>query len=200
VVHTDARFAAAIEEAVGEIEAHTDAEIVVVAAPASGSYRDLAWGIGALTAGVTLAFLCWSPIDFDARWFPVDVAAIGMIVGSALARYPRAVIALAGDTRRRRQVREAANAAFTEENVHATVGRTGLLVYVSAGEAMVELLPDQGLLGQIPGAAWNGLAVRADDLATLVAGLHRVGTLLARHVPPTADNPDQIANAPRVRA
>ncbi len=199
MVHTDARFSAAIERAVNEIEVHTDAEVVVVAAPSSGSYADLAWMGGGVFGVAVLGFLCWSPIVFDAVWFPIDVLASGGFVGWVLARWPRLVVALAGDARRARQVHEAALAAFTEENVHATAGRTGLLVYVSALEGRVEVLPDQGLLGRIPGAKWNAVALRADSVDGLVDGLHRLGTLLATHLPPTGDNVDQIGNVPRVR-
>ncbi|MDP2311815.1 MAG: hypothetical protein Q8P41_02850 [Pseudomonadota bacterium] len=199
MVHTDARFSAAIERAVSEIEVHTDAELVVVAAPSSGSYADLAWIGGGLVAVAILAFLCWSPVLFNAFWFPIDVLVAGGLVGWLLATRPRLVVALAGETRRRRQVHEAAQVAFVEESVHATEGRTGLLVYVSAMEGRVELLPDQGLLGKIPGAKWNAVELRADSVEELVAGLHRLGTLLAAHLPPTQENRDEIANVPRVR-
>jgi len=200
LVHTDARFSAAIERAVGEIEGRTDAELVVVAAPASGSYADVAWMIASTFGAIILAFLCWSPIVFDAMWFPVDVALTVGGTGAALTRWPQLAARLAGGARRARQVREAALAAFTDENVHATAARTGVLVYVSALEGRVELLPDQGLLGRIPGARWNALELRADDLDALLAGLHRLGALLAAEAPATGDNVDQIANAPRVRA
>jgi putative membrane protein len=200
LVHTDARFSAAIERAVGEIEGRTDAELVVVAAPASGSYADIAWIVASAVGAVVLAFLCWSPIVFDAMWFPLDIAATVGLTAAALTRWPRLAARLAGRDRRDRQVREAALAAFTEENVHATARRTGVLVYVSALEGRVELLPDQGLLGRIPGAKWNAVALRAGDLDELLAGLHRLGALLATDAPPAGVNADQIPNAPRVRA
>ncbi len=199
MVHTDARFAAAIERVVSEIEASTDAEVVVVAAPWSGDYRDLAWGVAGVSAGLVLAFLIWSPIVFDAWWFPIDVAGVFLVVGGGLVRTPRPLTVLAGAARRNHQVRTAALAAFAEEKVHATAGRTGLLVYVSALEGRVELLPDEGLLGKIPGAQWNALALRASSVDELVAGLQRLGSLLAAHLPATGRNPDEIANAPRVR-
>ncbi|MFN7147759.1 MAG: hypothetical protein ACK4YP_28575, partial [Myxococcota bacterium] len=144
MVHTDARFSTAIEAVVAEIERRTDAEVIVVAAPRSGSYRDLAWLGGLLVAVGVLAFLCWSPVVFDALWWPVEVLAAGLLTGWALDRYALSVT-LAGEVRRRRQVREAAFAAFAEENVHATSDRTGVLVYVSAAEARVEIVADQGL-------------------------------------------------------
>lgn len=200
MIHTDARFSAAIEAVVGEIEARTDAELVVVASPRSGSYRDLAWLGGGLASAAVLGFLCWSPVVFDARWFPVDVLSVLLIVGWALDRWPALVVAAAGRARRDMQVRDAANAAFTEENVHATAGRTGVLVYVSAAEAQVVILPDAGLQARIPGAAWNALRLDAGSVEGLCEGLRRLGELLATHVPPTGDNEDQIANAPRVRA
>lgn len=199
MIHTDARFSAAIEAIVGEIEARTDAELVVVAAPRSGSYRDLAWLGGGLAAVAALGFLCWSPVVFDARWFPVDVLSVLLLVGWALDRWPALLVAAAGRARRDRQVREAANAAFAEENVHATAERTGVLVYVSAAEAQVVILPDAGLQARIPGAAWNALRLEAGSLEALREGLGRLGALLAEHVPPTGANEDQIANAPRVR-
>lgn len=198
-MHTDARFSTAIEAVVAEIERRTDAEVIVVAAPRSGTYRDLAWLGGLIVAAGVLAFLCWSPVVFDARWWPVEVLAAGLLVGWALDRYALSA-KLAGEVRRRRQVREAAFAAFAEENVHATSDRTGVLVYVSAVEARVEIVADQGLQGRIPGAAWNALDVRADTLDALIAGLRRLGELLAAHVPATGENPDQVANAPRVRS
>ena len=199
MVHTDARFSAAVERAVGEIEGRSDAEVVVVAAPWSGSYADLAWMASCFVGAALLAFLCWSPVVFDARWWPVELLVAMGAVGWALSRWPRLVVALAGDARRRRQVREAALAAFAAENVHATEGRTGVLVYVSALEGHVELIPDQGLLGKVPGAKWNVLQLRAGSLDELVAGLHRLGAMLAADVPPTGQNRDEIANAPRVR-
>lgn len=199
MIHTDARFSTAIEAVVAEIEAATDAEIVVVAAPASGSYADLAWALGAGAGVVTLAFLCWSPIVFDAWWFPVDVAVIGALVGWSLSSRPAVLARLAGEARRTRQVREAARAAFAEENVHATPDRLGLLVYVSAAEARVELLPDHGLAARLPGDARRELQLSASDLDNLVAGLRTLGAVLARYVPATGANPNHIGDAPRVR-
>jgi putative membrane protein len=200
VIHTDARFSAAIEAVVGEIEARTDAELIVVAAPRSGTYRDLAAIGGGIAATAVLGYLCWSPVVFDARWFPVDVLVSGTLVAWLLDRYPALVVRAAGRERRDRQVEEAARAAFVEENAHGTTARTGVLVYVSAAEGRVVVLPDHGLLGRIPGAAWNAVRVEARTVDELVAGLRRLGDLLAAHLPATGDNPDEIPNVPRVRS
>jgi putative membrane protein len=198
-MHTDARFAAAVESAVDRIEARTSAEVVVVAASASGSYEDVAVACGAGVGVAALGFLCWSPWPFDALWFPIDVAATGLTAWF-LARRSRVHVRLAPAARRARQVGEAAQAAFVQEHVHGTADRTGLLVYVSAAEERVELLPDQGLLGRIPGHVWNDLVVRAGTVDQLLEGLERLGVVLAEHLPASGHNPDEIPNRPRVRA
>lgn len=200
MIHTDTRFSETIEAVIGEIEASTDAEIVLVASPCSGRYDDLAWILAGVVSTGVLAFLCWSPIPFDATWFPLDVGFVTLATGLVLAWRRALTVTLAGERRRRRQVREAALAAFAEENVHGTEARVGLLVYVSALEQRVELIPDQGLLAKIPGGEWNQLDLRARSLDELVGGLRRVGELLAERFPASGSNPDLIANTPRVRS
>jgi putative membrane protein len=201
MLHTQAGFADAVARAVAAIESRSDAEVVVVAAARSGSYRDLAWATGAVAAWLTLALLAWLPQEFDGMWFPIDAAAVGAVVGVAVGRSPRLLGSLAGRGRQRRQVREAAEAAFFQESVHGTARRTGLLVYVSGLERRVEVIPDHGLQGRIPGARWAALDVRAGSLDELVGGLGRLGDLLAAYVPAHhADNPNELADAPRIRA
>ena len=64
------------------------------------------------------------------------------------------VVRSASRARREQQVRLYAEAEFHREAVHATPRRTGLLVYVSAAENRVELVPDVGIEARIPRAAW----------------------------------------------
>jgi uncharacterized membrane protein len=56
VIYTDETFSRRVEAAVTEIESRTDAELVVVVAPRSASYRDLAYAVAtALTYALLLA-------------------------------------------------------------------------------------------------------------------------------------------------
>ena len=86
--------------------------------------------------------------------------------------------------------------------MHSTPGRLGLLIYVSALEARVELVPDIGLQRHIPDGAWAAARekFRHDDLGHFLAGLDEVGALLTRSVPATG-GPDRVdlPNAPRIR-
>lgn len=201
VLHLEPRFTVAITEAVAAIEQRTDAEIVVVAVSRSGRYTDLSLRAALAGGLVALAFLSWAPVEFSGLLFPVYVAAAAAATGWGASRVPGLTRRLAGAPRMRLQVREAAEAAFTQESVHGTRRRTGLLVYVSAFEGRVELLPDHGLLGRIPGARFAELELGCGTSAELLVGLERLGDLLATHVPHVEDdNPNEVADAPRVRA
>lgn len=207
MLHTDSRFSQAVEAAVGRMEATTDAEVVVVAAPRSGSYRDLAVIVGAVMAWLVLLFVLFSPFHFSTAWIPLELPAVAIVATWAAHTRPGLLRRLASRRRQRAQVDAAADAAFHEEVVHGTRSRTGLLIYFSALEQRVVLRPDLGLDARVPGAEWNAIrwGTGADphdphDLDHFLAGLEAVGAVLARHVPPTGTNPNEIADAPRIRS
>ncbi len=202
----DPRFAAAVEAAVGRIEATTDAELVVVAASSSTDTRGVPWQVGAGVAGLGLAFALWSPVVLDERWLPVELPLLGLAAGWAASRSGRLLRALSGPARMQQAVAVAAAAAFLHESVSGTRGRTGLLVYYSALEERVVLLPDVGLQALIPGSEWNAVRwgegadpQRVSTLEDLLRGMEAVGKVLAAHLPPSGDNPNEIADAPRIR-
>lgn len=207
MLHTDSRFAEAVEAAVTDIESRTAAELIVVAAPRSGSYRDVAILFGCACAWLLLLAVLFSPWHFDPTWIPLELPLVGAATGWVAHRSPGLLRRLVTRSRRERQVQHAAEAAFHQEVVHGTRQRTGLLIYVSALEDRVLVMPDLGLDARIPGAEWNAIRWGQDadpraphDLEHFLAGLRAVGDVLAARLPPTDDNPDEIANAPRIRS
>jgi len=200
VIHLDERFLDAVEAAVGEAEHHTDAEIVVVAAGRSGSYRDVAISAGAAAAGAVLLVGLFSPWHVSEGWLVAETALMLAAVSWVTHRWPRALRLLTSAARRHKQVAEAASATFHDEQVHATRGRTGLLIYISALEDDVAVLSDHGLDAKVPQAKWNDLTWDARKLDGFLEGLSAAGAVLAEHLPAKAgDNPDEIPNRPRVR-
>lgn len=206
MLHTDARFAATIEEVVREVEDQTDAEVVVVAAPRSGSYRDAAGLVGVTVAWLALVFVLFSPWRFSGVWLPLELPALGLGVGWLVHRSPALLRRLTSAERRHRQVQTAASAAFTDESLYGTRNRTGILVYVSALEDRVVLLPDGGLQARIPRGAFNTVRwgegadrLAPGDLDHFVLGLRQLGNVLAAYVPAIeGDNPNEISDAPRI--
>ncbi len=82
--------------------------------------------------------------------------------------------------------------------IHATTGRTGILIYVSLFERAVEVVPDVGVdprkLGADFGAAVLEIAsaVRGDGLSQLERGLAQLGTPLSRGLPRAADDVNEL--------
>ena len=196
----DSALAERITAIVRDVESSTAAELVVVVAARSDAYREVGPLAGALAGWAALAFVCWSPVDFDAAWFPVDVALVALLAGWIAGRSDRVRRALTLPSRRAARVEESARAAFLEEAVHGTRARTGVLVYVSLLEERVVLLPDEALLGRVPRARWNEVELAAHDLAGFERGLRSLGERLAAWLPPEGDNPDEIPDAPRFRS
>lgn len=208
MLHTDARFMETVEAVVGEIEADTDAEVVVVAAPRSGAYPEVAWAVGAGAAWLALVFVLYSPFHFSGQWLPLELPAVALLAGWLGGRSWRLIRLLTRASRRRAAVERAAHAAFHEEVVHGTVRRTGLLVYVSALEDRVVVMADGGIEAHVPGGELHAVRwgdgpdpAAPGDLDHFVAGLRQVGAALAAHVPPVEGGAaNQIGNAPRIRS
>jgi putative membrane protein len=199
VIINEARFASAIEAKVTEIEKTTSAELVVVAAPRSGSYADVALAAGCTSGFLALLFLVFSPLSFSAGWLPLDFAIVALLAWYFVRNSSRLTRLLCTRARRSRQVKDAATVAFVEEAVHGTRQRTGVLFYWSELEGELFLLRDHAVDGKVPGAEWNAVPRKPRTLDEFLEVMSTCGRVLAAHLPPVGDNPDEIPNAPRVR-
>lgn len=199
LLHTDPGFMSRTESLVTELEKATSAELIVVAAPRSGSYRDLVVLASSVMGLLVIMLAVWTPIPFSAALIPLDFLVVAGLTWFIVNRSPVILRLLSSSARRKRQLREAAQAAFLDEVVHGTRSRTGMLIYVSALEGEVLLIPDLGVAGHVPGAEWNLVPTQARNLDEFLEVLKASGQILARFLPPEGDNPDEIPNAPRIR-
>jgi uncharacterized membrane protein len=200
MVHADRAFSEAVSRKVTEIEKVTDAELVVVSARQSGTYADVAQVLAGSVTFLTLAILLVLPWPVHPFLALADLVVVWGLVGWLAGGHP-VTARLAGESRRRAQVHTAAAAEFHREAVHATERRIGLLVYMSAWEGQVELIPDVGLEARIPRGKWAEAtsALSAVDLDRFLGGLDAVGRVLAEHVPATTERQVELADAPRIR-
>lgn len=219
---------AAIEAAVRAAEARTTGEIYCVIAEESSDYHatPLAWGAGValLAPAILLAggIQVTAPdISMFGGWTAEQVEDIGeataraalvgtlllqaaLFLGVLLLTAIRPVrLALTPPGLKRDRVRQRADEHFLAKNLHATRERTGVLIYVSAAERMVELVADAGIHVNIDEGAWD------PPVAALVAGLKagRAGEgfvrcvgmaadILAEHFPVRpGDNPNELPDA-----
>jgi putative membrane protein len=103
-------------------------------------------------------------------------------------------------------VQRAAELAFHQLGMVETRGRTGILIYVSLLERRVVVLADRGIHARVAEGTWDGVVARvvegirrgqADD--GLVEGIRLCGEILARHVPPQPNDPNELPDRPRGR-
>ncbi len=207
MLHSNSRFVEAVTSTVADIERGTSAEVVVVAAGRSASFLGTAGLVGAAVAWLAVALCMMLGVTPGVHWLLVELPLVGGLVTWWIHRSPILLRAFLPRARAVEAVRQAASAAFTDEMVHGTRHRTGLLVYVSGLERKVCLIADGGIEAVVPPGEWDALpwcrhpVERAPtDLDAFLAELRNVGACLARHLPSeSGDNPDELSNAPRVR-
>ena len=188
----------ALEAAGAEIEKVSAVEVVLAVRPRAGLWL-VQHVLVAVAAGLAvLAFTLWSHHAFAAwQMFVLPVAA--GVVGAIVAEIPPLYRFLVPRIVRYDHVREAARTVFVDKRVHATRGRTGLLVYMALRERLVELVGDtvvdeqvgRKLLGEWARKLEAALPDGAEATAKVLGGF--AGELAAR-LPRTADDVNEIAD------
>jgi putative membrane protein len=200
----DQTASTALAEAIRDIEKSTDAEIVIVVRGRSGSYRHADYLFGALVAFVGLLFVLFSPFNFHIFWIPFDVVAL--FVAGAFVSSRGDLIRRSLTTRkfRAQAARAGAAAMFYEAGIANTLAENGLLIYLSLLERRMEVFADRGVLKAVPPLKWNNAVydlkkiARQPDPENLIKAVREIGSLLAQHLPATGDNPNELADGPRI--
>ena len=193
----------ALTNCIREIEKRTDAELVLVVRARSHSYAGANYLFGALLAFVGLNFLLFSPITFHQIWVPIDIALL-FVLGAYVSSRSNAIRRwLTRRSVRNKAARAGAAAMFYEAGIANTKAELGVLVYLSLLERRLELIADRGILKAVPSLEWNQAlfelrqAGKEPRPETLTAGLEKLGLLLAQYLPASADNPNDLPDAPR---
>ena len=192
-----------LAQAVREIEAQTDAEIVIVVRARSATYRHADYLCGAILAFLGLLFLLFSPFEFQHYWVAIDVVIL-FALGAYVSSHSNALRRLLTTREYRAEaVRAGAAAMFYEAGIANTDAEMGVLIYLSLLERRLELIADRGVLKAVPPLEWNERvyelhrAGRVPRQDTLTQRIQELGVLLAEHLPPTGENPNELPDMPR---
>ena len=197
----DEEFSRRVGDAVAQVEEGTDAELVVAVSSRAGDYRDLRVLIGAVAASMALAIAVYGPWVVSPSLLLFELWITALLAAWVVPVPPWFLRQVTSAQRRRAIAERAAAEAFFEERVHATRGRTGVLVFLARDEGEVVLLTDHGVDAAVPRGAWNNVQWDGLSLDGFLVSLAEAGTLLARYVPAQdGDNPDELSNAPRIRS
>lgn len=186
-----------IEAAVRSAERDSAGEIVVLLARRAGTYKSIPLVYALLGALIVPWPLLLETDLAAARIFTIQAAvALGLLALAAL-------LGAAAVPRRLKQARARAAAAreFVARGMADTRGRTGILLYIAVAERYAEVVGDVTIADRVDPAEWRGVidALLAEMVAgrtadALVASIERIGTILAKHVPPDSDDRDELPN------
>jgi putative membrane protein len=205
-----------VSAAVAAAERGTSGELVLVVAPQSDRYHDVAlhYAVAAmlLLAGVMALrpdWLAWLATPLHFGWseglggaelvaLMLAQAVTFLLVRLVLAR-PALRLALTPMGTKARRVRRQALALFRSAVEQRTVDHTGVLLYLSLAEHRAELIADSGIHHETQPEQWGEAMValidhvRAGRLADgMVEAVAQVGAILAAHHPPAPNDRNEL--------
>ena len=190
---------AAVRQALQSAERRTVGEIVPVVCERSDAHPAARWRAATAAALFGSALLApWLPWHAP-HWLLACQTGFG-IFAAVLTTYLRDL--------KRRFVSEARATELAEEQafqeffrlkVHETAARTGVLLFVSLFERRVIVLADVGIDRRVDAALWTGTRdavlngiVRGSLRDGLIAGIGKVGAVLAEHFPWQAGDRNEV--------
>ena len=190
-----------VKAAVKAVEAQSSVEIVVAVRDRSDTYRDVDYLVGFVASALTLTVVIFHPAELDEHLFPLEVVFAFAFAALVTSQLWTVKSRLVREPRRRAAVEAAAASQFYRGKISATHGRTGILVYVSAFERMVALLPDVGVPDALEATLTEArraleAALIRGDVDGFTRQLEALGPGLAAALPPPARAADNVNELP----
>jgi putative membrane protein len=180
-----------VAEAIARVERDTDAELVTVLAARADDYAyiPLLWAS-------LLALIVPGVVHYLTGWLTLHslllVQWVSFIVLCLVLRIPKVTTYLVPRSVRHWRASNLARRQFLEQNLHHTVGSTGMLIFVCEAERYVEILVDEGISRRLDNKHWDGIVAaftqqvkQGQTLQGFVTCIEACGELLKVHVPVT---------------
>ena len=207
---------AKVSAAIAAAEGQSDGEIVAICADQSDAYHDVGLHYAALVLFLVLAFFATWPnqlVEWHDRiqgWSaePGHRELLTLLLFFALLKFLAALFVLKwrplrmlltpGATKTRR-VRRRAIMLFKTGAERRTIGRTGILIYLSMAEHRAEIVADEAITSVTTPETWGEAMtallthVKAGRPADgIVAAVEIVGAVLAEHFPKSTADTNEI--------
>ena len=207
---------ARVSAAIAAAEARSDGEIIAIAADQSDSYHDVGLHYAILVLFLVLAFFAAWPHQLEAWWTrimgwtaaPTQRELLTLLFGFALFKFLVALflmkwmplrLALTPGSTKTRRVRRRAVMLFKTGGERRTIGRTGILIYLSMGERRAEIIGDEAITKVTTPETWGeAMAALITDVKAgrpgdgIVAAVERIGDVLAEHFPKSSTDTNEI--------
>lgn len=206
-----------VSDAVTAAEAHTAGEIVTVVAEQSDGYSDIALAWSALVAFTALTVYALFPqfyldlIDrlmggWGTEWNHSELLALAT-AGAALKFLgtwlillwpPLRFLLIPGPVKSAR-ARARATDLFKVGAERRTVGRTGVLIYLSMREHRAEIVADEAIASKVEPEIWGeAMAAMVEHVGDgrcaegMAAAVEKVGAVLAEHFPRAESDSNEL--------
>jgi putative membrane protein len=207
---------AKVSAAIAAAESRSDGEIIAIAADQSDSYHDVGLHYAILVLFLVLAFFAAWPHQLEVWWTrimgwtaaPTQRELLTLLFGFALLKFlvvlfvlkwtPLRLALTPGSTKTRR-VRRRAVMLFKTGGERRTIGRTGILIYLSMGERRAEIIGDEAITKVTTPETWGeAMAMLITEVKAgrpgdgIVAAVERIGDVLAEHFPKSSTDTNEI--------
>jgi len=217
VSHVSAADHDIVTNAVAAAEEHTSGEIVTVIAAQSNDYDDVALVWASVIAFLAMSVIALFPDFYQGLYYRITggwgheltanqwlgtVIAIGVLkwIGMWLILLwrplriwltPRAILAA--------RVRARAIDLFKVGTEAKTVGRTGVLLYVSLREHRADIVADEAIAAKVAPEVWGDAMASLIDLVRsgkpgegMAEAVRQMGIVLTEHFPRGSENPNEL--------
>ena len=206
-----------VSAAIAAAEKDSDGEIVAIATDLSDPYHDVAlhWAVLALIAVLAWAAICptcltwwydllrggWhgEPAIGELLTFLMILAVLKFTAVLLILKWMPLRLALTPGATKQRRVRRRAIALFKAGAERRTVGRTGILIYLSMREHRAEIVADEAITRVTTPDTWGeAMAALIAEVKQgrpaegICAAIAEVGVVLAEHFPRSATDTNEI--------
>ncbi len=206
-----------VSAAIAAAERASDGEIVAVTTDLSDSYHDVAlhWALLVLIATLAIFAAAPSVLQF---WFELllggwrpeptlgELLTLLLVLSVAkftavllILKYMPLRLALTPGATKTRRVRRRAIAIFKAGAERRTIGRTGILIYLSMGEHRAEIVADEAITKVTTPETWGeAMAALIEEVKAgrpadgIVAAVGLVGEVLTQHFPRSSTDTNEI--------
>jgi putative membrane protein len=212
----DAGDHAKVSAAIAAAEANSDGEIVAITSDRSDAYHDVGLQFAALTGFALLALFAAAPNVLTGlhEWLEgwatepslrrvltlaLLLSLAGFVAALLALKWPPLRMALTPGATKTRRVRRRAIMLFKTGAERRTVGRTGILIYLSLAEHRAEIVADEAITSVTTPETWGEAMaallahVKAGREADgIVAAVGLIGDVLATHFPKSSTDTNEI--------
>ena len=204
-----------VTSAVSQAEKSTDGEIVTIVTNESDHYGDVAWAISGLVALTALLIVSlfpeiylhiidwlnggWSGISVLPYWALFAFTALKFFGTRLILIWKPLLFNLIPPPIKKARVRKRAISLFRVSTDHRTVGRTGILLYLSMREHRAEIVADEAIAAKVEPAIWGDAMIAMIDLVRagtpgegMAEAVRQMGVVLSEHFPKTDQNPNEL--------